>query len=346
MINNSFLLPVQGAYIKDGQAIVATTEDEGLWFSFDYGETWLQVENGSVVFEQSVITAAFNQAGFGLIQDYSPSVVAIAGNTLYQFILSASEWRDQDLGRKVLFLRQDEALGSWAATHAASPGAGQEIYRNGELQYTVAGYSTPRVLDFNIRPFITKRLEIYSIAYRPNGETGVRLNGAEVEFPDWDQPYDQPLAGSASPLAVVTNTKFHIESTSTGWESYDAPVDIGAQLDAAGRYTGVFAFSFNLERMMLLGYDGATLKLFATAWNGTGAPVWVQLFTGDDIRSVAISGTGQVQAVAIYQGGLELSTDGGATWTTKLAGKKLVHVHCYRNNELINRAYRVKQPKL
>lgn len=56
MINNSFLLPAGQQWLKDGQAIVATTEDEGLWFSFDYGETWANVDLGPYSYKCPVMS--------------------------------------------------------------------------------------------------------------------------------------------------------------------------------------------------------------------------------------------------------------------------------------------------
>lgn len=345
MINNSFLLPVQGDYIKDGQAIVVTTEDEGLWFSLDYGETWHNIDLG-VNFSQAVIA---REASYSLNRD--AIIYASAGSDLYQYRIKNGEVTITTFDAQIKILAQNYAGECYIVTGGASSvNYVYLMYSQTPDPITSSDFGNGIITQINyLEPLVGGGYNIGESAYYTGNPAyyvnkGIRLNGIQIDYPalvnEWPSHayfgYDTILLGDEVAY-IVSNNQWVPNSTSIRF-------DISMQ-GPAPDYEFLARFSYGHSSVtgltvLVFGYQTGVGKSVIRIDDNDLSGIQTVLVS-DNIRDVSMSYDAQVQTISVYNNGLLVSNNNGVSFATKLAGKKIISARVLR---VVNN--RIKKPTL
>lgn len=325
MIFSSGILRPSPIYLKDGQAIVVTTDDEGVFLSMDYGQSW----------------ASLIDADYAVI----PSAGSVAGHPyLFATFYEAG----------FLTVRKyDLATGTYTDYNTSFGGSLNDLKSFSDLLFLLAGI---KIVERNVDGVLTN-LESYTThTYTDNvvsmerhiGGLGIGnaylavltragafahayIYGANYGNYDTDFEVDYSL-DYPSKMIPLSDTEVSIFGAGVFHK-----VNINTHA-IVGQYNHPFTIDQNYVPVvtdylvangagLLLGNINGTVALSTD--NGQN---WTVLLSGADARGVAMSKTGQVQVIARYNNYLKISTDYGQTFNNNvtLGVKNITGVSMYR----------------
>lgn len=317
MINNSFLLPNAMQWLRDGQAIVATTEDEGLWVSVDYGETWINIDPG-----YQLISAVMPSTGMrsdndvSNIYDIYPSILAATTNgKIYKYRFADNGVAVFDIETQLHRITDGIALIDTTSmfTRRAYDYMPQSKTQYDADKHTFDGIINDCVITLND-------------AYVALNSGSLKLGNAHTNT---DYETINTFGGNA-PAKLAYSSKLYVFTASSVWFKNESNewVEVSLYPDLSlGSGFPEYDRAGNASaggNAVAIGVPGILLRSSNQGLN------WTKYFESEPVQGISMSANGAMQVVAIYNQPLKKWNETSGTFTDILAAKKYTGVHVFR----------------